>query len=44
MAESKGRFATVNDVVDTVYSVTHMMKAATGQNIIVDSGQLISKR
>ena len=33
-------FTKPEDIADAVYSVTNVMKAVTGQNIIVDSGQI----
>lgn len=34
-------FTKPEDVADAIYSITHFMKAVTGQNIVVDSGQTI---
>lgn len=33
-------FTKPEDIADTAFSLTHIMKAVTGQNIIVDSGQI----
>lgn len=33
-------FASPEDISDSLYSITHITKAITGQNIVVDSGQL----
>lgn len=33
-------FTKPEDIADTVYSLTNIMKAVTGQNIVVDSGQI----
>lgn len=33
-------FTKPEDIADAIYSVTHIMKAVTGQNIVVDSGQI----
>ena len=33
-------FTTAEDIADAVFSLTHAMKAVTGQNIVVDSGQI----
>lgn len=34
-------FTRAEDIADVVYSLTHVMKAVTGQNIVVDSGQIL---
>lgn len=34
-------FTKPEDIADVVYSLTHDMKAVTGQNIVVDSGQIL---
>lgn len=34
------QFTSPDDIADTIYSITHLLKAVTGQNIIVDSGQI----
>lgn len=34
-------FTAAQDIADTVFSLTHVMKAVTGQNIVVDSGQTL---
>lgn len=34
-------FTRPEDIADAVYSVSHIMKAVTGQNLIVDSGQTV---
>lgn len=36
-----GKFTNQNDIADAVFSLTDIMKAVTGQNIIVDSGQIV---
>jgi len=33
-------FASPEDISDSLYSITHITKAITGQNIVIDSGQL----
>ena len=35
-----GRLATVDDIADAVYAVTHELKAMTGQDITIDCGQV----
>lgn len=35
-------FTTPADIADSIYSITHNMKALVGQNIIIDSGQTLS--
>lgn len=34
-------FTTPEAVADTIYSVTHIIKSVTGQNLVVDSGQIL---
>lgn len=34
------KFTSPEDIADSLYSITHITKSITGQNIIVDSGQL----
>ena len=33
-------FTKPEDIADVAYSLTHIMKAVTGQNLVVDSGQI----
>ena len=33
-------FTKPEDVADAIFSLTHIMKAVTGQNLVVDSGQI----
>jgi NAD(P)-dependent dehydrogenase (short-subunit alcohol dehydrogenase family) len=37
-----GRLATVDDIADVVYSLSHVMTAISGQNIVVDCGQTVA--
>lgn len=34
-------FTKPEDIADAIYSLTHTMKAVTGQNLVVDSGQIL---
>lgn len=34
-------FTKPEDIADSIYSLTHNMKAVTGQNLVVDSGQIL---
>lgn len=34
-------FTKPEDIADTIFALTHIMKAITGQNIVVDSGQIL---
>lgn len=36
-----GKFTTKDDIADAVYAITDITKAITGQNIVVDSGQIV---
>lgn len=35
-----GNFTSPEDIADATFSLTHIMKAVTGQNLLVDSGQI----
>ena len=34
-------FALNTDIADAVYSITHVMKKLVGQDIVIDSGQMV---
>lgn len=36
-----GEFTKTTDIADAVFSITHITKAVTGQNLVVDSGQIV---
>ena len=36
-----GEFTQTTDIADAVFSLTHIAKAVTGQNLVVDSGQTV---
>lgn len=36
-----GEFTSTTDIADSVFALTHLTKAVTGQNLIVDSGQTV---
>ena len=37
-------FASVDDVADVVFSITNITKKVTGQNIVIDAGQIVSTK
>lgn len=36
-----GEFTCTTDIADSTFAITHILKAVTGQNLIVDSGQTV---